>query len=44
MKFLIPIQHPNSSLIVNFHDLSAGEFDFARTTNLKSHKGFDREN
>ena len=39
----IQIQHPNFSLIANFHDLSANEFNFMRITNLKIYKGFDRE-
>ena len=39
----IQIQHPNFSLIANFHDLNANEFNFMRITNLKIYKGFDRE-
>ena len=45
MKFLTPdhIQHPNFSLIANFHDLTFKDFNFMRITNLKLSKGFDRE-
>ena len=45
MKFQTPYSHaaPYRSLITNFRDLSANEFNFMRIANLEIYKGFDRE-